>query len=143
MSDERALGAAPPPDARRSLVLATRTAVEQVVALFLLSGAFVVWARLMGLSLFGASFAEASVEMRIVLALGAGLLPLAALGMWLGEVWGRVLWLFAVAAHVTALFSGWFPPTTGALVLGFHVVSLALFVAVEIVVLLDARRKLG
>ena len=140
MRDMPAIGAAPDPDRATRTIAGLRTAFARTLALLLSAVTLVVWARIAGLALPALGLdVEGTAGWAFRLAL-AFLLPLAVVGLWLSQPWGRVLWLASVAIHLVAMvgsgdLSGW-----ALLAFVFHAVTLGLFVVIEAGVFADRRR---
>ena len=139
MTPERPLGAPLPPDRTSRVVATAFRAWATTLAVFLLAAALAVWLRLLD---GGGTQLDAATRGWHVALLGAFavLLPLAALGTWLVQSWGVVLWLLAVALHALSVWLGWADDGANGPVMAFNALALALFAPLQIARVWDATR---
>ena len=117
------------------------TVFARAIALALLAFAISYWMRLTGF--FNGPenrFDTMSEHWRIASASLSVLLPVAALGLWGRFSWGMVVWFLAVIQEVA--MHTWFTQLYGRadLIVGFHLVTLFVFLGFELATRLLARR---
>ncbi len=114
---------------------------RRLVALILIAFGLNYWMRIIGMSgVEGLRFDTMSEPWQAASCFLAVLLPIAAIGLWGLFSWGTSIWLIAVAVELS-LYLG-MPETFGTApqIVLFHLLSLAFYVAVKGLMLMQRRR---
>lgn len=113
----------------------------KIVALFCLGSGVVWWARLTGISGDAAlRFDLAANHWRATGAALAVLMPVAAVGLWMGVAWGAVIWVVAAGTEAVmhSVFPAWFGERPG--IVALHGAVLGTYIAFRFALWWENRR---
>ncbi len=99
-----------------------------------------IWLVSVGFDDPGLRFDRADSLTRVYLAVLAVLFPVAAVGLWTGLSWGRVVWLLAIGFQMIAGL--WYPQTfpEAAATTTFHLLTLAIYIGFALGVRITAKK---